>query len=140
MHITTLTSKYSDQLFMYIMYLLYHTLFCRFKSTPAFTSSLITPVLPSLAATISTEYPSCMYIMYCVLNKTWCKGVYLAPEVARGFTCYTGTHFGQLPTCLQGEGCGEKLRNSAEHYKMHFFEYCSFGLAEDQGSVAKRKP
>ena len=65
------------ELFMYIIYFLYywHTSFCRFTSAPSSTSSLITPVLPFLAAIISAESPSCMYIMYCVLaHWTCCKG------------------------------------------------------------------
>ena len=73
-------------MFFPVMYLLYywHTLFCRFKSAPLSISSLTTPVLPSLTATISAESPSCMYIyiMYCVLTHwTWCKGTRLVSEL-----------------------------------------------------------
>ena len=59
-----------DWLFMYH----WHTLFRRFKSAPASTSSL-TPVKPLPRAIISAESPSCMYIMYCALTHwTCCKG------------------------------------------------------------------
>ena len=73
-HVTVLTFRSSVHVH-HVSPILLHTWSCRFKSAPSFTSSLTTPVLPIKAAIVNAEYPSCMYIMYCVLTHwTWCKG------------------------------------------------------------------
>ena len=52
----------------------WHTLSCRFKSAPLSTRSLTTPVSHLLAAHISGEYPTCIYV--CIVYEHW--------------TCYKG--------------------------------------------------